>query len=648
VRRFLALAAMAAVAMLVGALAAPAIGLGAADLQVTMNGNPTTTAPLGGNVTYSVLVENIGDATANSVTLADTLSPGGAADVASALTDTGTCSTGGGGAACTLGNMTAGSSANVTITLTPTATGSFDYTVTADATPNDAPLTNNSAIVTTDVVPAADLGLVATTSENPVLAGGTLTYSLAVTNAGPSDATNVSLTDTLPAGATLSGTPTAPAGVTCTNTTTDVTCAIGSLVKDATVTVSISVNVPGAGPLVNTAAVTATQLDPAPANNQAATTVAVTPVADLALTAVGSPTPAVNAGSELVYTLTATNGGPSAASGVTVTNTLPAGVGLTGLVPSQGTCSIAVNVITCKLGGLASGAKATITIKVQALTAGAITDTASVTAAEMDPVTTNNSASVATTVNLAADLALVGTGPTAPVPAGGLSVYRFTVTNNGPSPASTVVFSDTLPAGVTATAAIPDQGACGVVGQVLSCSLGIIPTGIAVVVEVQAVPTVVGLAVHNATVGAAEPDPSAANNAISLSTQVIPGADLVLTQRGAKARAALGDEIRYVLKVVNRGPFRSTVRVVSQLGKRFILGSALPSKGRCTARLKKVTCLIGRLAKGGSARVTLVVVPTAAGSLINTITATGKPPDGNLANSRVAVSTDVTRTPTSP
>src|SRR5205823_919911 len=50
VRRFLALAAMAAIAVLVGAFAAPAIGLGAADLQVTMTGNPTTTAPLGTDV----------------------------------------------------------------------------------------------------------------------------------------------------------------------------------------------------------------------------------------------------------------------------------------------------------------------------------------------------------------------------------------------------------------------------------------------------------------------------------------------------------------------------------------------------------------------------------------------------------------------
>jgi hypothetical protein len=182
----------------------------------------------------------------------------------------------------------------------------------------------------------------------------------------------------------------------------------------------------------------------------------------------------------------------------------------------------------------------------------------------------------------------------------------------------------------------------------VTCSLGIIPTAVAVNVEVHVVSTVTGQAVSNASVTAAEADPSNTNNAVTISADISAGADLALTQRGARARAALGDEIRYVLKVVNRGPSASNVRVVSQLGRRFILGSALPSKGRCTAKGRKVTCLIGRLAKGASARVTVVVVPTAAGLLTNTISATGTPPDGNPDNSRVSVSTQVGRTPTTP
>jgi len=650
VRRFLALAAMAAVAMLGGALAAPAVGLGAPDLQVTAQGSPPATAPLGGTFSYSFLVENVGANDATTATLADTVPSN--ITVTDATTDVGTCTVASGGASC---DLTPGSAvfavnqqAHVTISGTYGATGSAAYTLTATSSPADASSSNNAATVTTDVVPAADLGVVATTSDNPVLAGGALTYSLAVTNTGPSDASNVTLVDTLPAGTTLSGTPTAPAGVTCTNTTTDVTCTIGTLVKDATVTVAISVTVPGAGPLLNTATASATEVDPNTANNTATTSVDVTPVADLALTKVGAPTPAANVGDTVTYTLTATNNGPSAATGVTVTDNLPTSVGLVGLVPSQGTCTSVAFAITCNLGALASGAKATVTVRVTALAAGTANDTASVTANELDPVTTNNSASAATTVNLAADLALAATGPTKPVPAGGHARYIFTVTNNGPSPASSVVFTDNLPAGSLVVDATPDQGSCNLLGQSLTCSLGIIPPAVAVNVEVHVASTVTGQAVSNASVTAAEADPSTTNNAVTISANITAGADLALTQRGARTKAALGDEIRYVLKVVNRGPSASNVRVVNQLGRRFILGSALPSKGRCTAKGKKVTCVIGRLAKGASARVTIVVVPTAAGLLTNTIRATGTPPDGNPDNSVVSVSTQVSRTPSTP
>src|SRR5205085_397368 len=135
------------------------------------------------------------------------------------------------------------------------------------------------------------------------------------------------------------------------------------------------------------------------------------------------------------------------------------------------------------------------------------------------------------TINLSADLVVGGTGPTKPVPAGGVAVYLFTVTNAGPSPASSVTFTDALPAGATATDAIPDQGVCNLLGQTVSCSLGIIPSGVAIVVEVHASPTVIGQAISNAGATAAEPDPNPANSSVAISTDVTAGADLALTQR---------------------------------------------------------------------------------------------------------------------
>ena len=115
-----------------------------------------------------------------------------------------------------------------------------------------------------------------------------------------------------------------------------------------------------------------------------------------------SPDP-VNVGSDLTYTLTATNNGPTSATGVTVTDPLPAGVSFVSATPSQGSCS-GTTTVTCNLGALANGASAIVTIVVQPGAAGTLTNPASVSGDQPDPTPGNNDASVDTTVEAPADL----------------------------------------------------------------------------------------------------------------------------------------------------------------------------------------------------------------------------------------------------
>jgi uncharacterized repeat protein (TIGR01451 family) len=125
--------------------------------------------------------------------------------------------------------------------------------------------------------------------------------------------------------------------------------------------------------------------------------VTVTPVsveADLRITKSDAPDPVV-AGQVLTYTLTVTNNGPDGASGVTLTDTLPAAV--TFQSASTG-CTQASGTVTCNIGTLANGASATVQITVTPQSAGNITNTASVSAIEADPSTANNTASADTTV----------------------------------------------------------------------------------------------------------------------------------------------------------------------------------------------------------------------------------------------------------
>jgi uncharacterized repeat protein (TIGR01451 family) len=120
-------------------------------------------------------------------------------------------------------------------------------------------------------------------------------------------------------------------------------------------------------------------------------------LANLSITKVADNNP-ISLGDYLTYTITVTNIGPSEATNVTMSDTLPVEVAFFSATPSQGTCSGTTEII-CALGSLANSASATVTIIVHATQTGTFRNTASVTATETDPDLTNNSASWDTTVN---------------------------------------------------------------------------------------------------------------------------------------------------------------------------------------------------------------------------------------------------------
>jgi uncharacterized repeat protein (TIGR01451 family) len=166
--------------------------------------------------------------------------------------------------------------------------------------------------------------------------------------------------------------------------------------------------------------------------------------ADLEITMSGTPDPVV-AGSPLTYQLNVANSGPSDAQSVSVVDTLPAGVTLASVTPSQGSCS-GTTTITCAIGPLANGASATVTIVVTldgalVQTAGApttIQNNAGVSSQPTDPNTNNNSASVTTNVVAQADFAITSFNAVAPpaqitVGEDTTLLLRKVITNNGPS-----------------------------------------------------------------------------------------------------------------------------------------------------------------------------------------------------------------------
>lgn len=365
-----------------------------------------------------------------------------------------------------------------------------------------------------------DLSVTKTASPDPVNVGQPLTYTLTASNAtGNNDATGVVVTDTLPAGVTyVAATPTQGS---CTQSAGTVTCNLGNLDSGDSATITIVVKPTQPGTITNVAAIDGAQPDPNDTNDKAKVTTTVAAAANLSIVKTASPNP-VLVGQNLTYGLSVGNAGPSPATGVVVTDTLPAGVTYVSASSTLGSCSQAAGVVTCNLGALAVSGTATITIVVTPNQPGLLTNTAKVKGNEYDQVPGNNSSTTVTTANPAANLSITKSAAPDPVLVGGSLVYTISVKNLGPSPATGVVVTDPLPSNVVYVSSTASQGSCSQASGTVTCNLGTLANGATATVTITVRPTAKNLSTTNkATVKGNQADPVPSNNAGSATTKVL-------------------------------------------------------------------------------------------------------------------------------
>ena len=349
-----------------------------ADLSITKN---TSSAGIAGqSMVYTVVVTNNGPSSAASVSVADP-TPAGLTFVS----NSGGCTS---AYPCALGTLTSGQTVSITSTYTigAGAAGSvITNTATVSSTTTDPTAGNNTAVKATSITGSADITITKTgpASSTP---GSTLSYTITVTNNGPSDAAAVSVADGTPANTTF----VSNAGA-C---TTAFPCALGTMtagqVKTITSTFTVSPTFTGST-IANSASVTSTTSDPFLANNSATATTSFGGNADLSITKSGPAS--ANSGSTATYTLTITNNGPGTAVNVTVADPATPGLSITG---TSGACTTG---FPCAIGTLAPGqsvtAVATYTVTA---TSGSVTNTAQVSGSTTDSNNTNDSASATTQV----------------------------------------------------------------------------------------------------------------------------------------------------------------------------------------------------------------------------------------------------------
>ncbi len=591
------------------------------DLRVTKSAPAAVNA--GDTIAYTVKVKNPGPSAAATVNVTDTL-PGNAKYVSATG---GPVQSGNTLAWPVVASLAAGDSLVFTVFVEAPAGGAVTNIAAAATTTNEGALSNNRAVATTAVL-TADLAVTksAVAAADP---GDTIVYTITLANQGPGRAAGVVLRDSLPAGAAFvsaTGSPSAAGRLLAWPT-------VAALATGGQVVQTVRVIAPAAGTtLTNVALGSAATIDPAPADNRATAATTVT-VADVGVTKTG-PVAAI-AGDILVYVVTVTNAGPSAAKAVAVTDSLPSNATF---LSSTGGAVAAGGVLTWPVvPSLAAAAAITDTVRLRApLGGGTVANVAAVTSTTTDLLTTNNRSAVSTSVTASADLSVAKTGPPT-ASAGQTFVDTVTVKNLGASVAANVVVTDSLPANATFVTANPAPTSQA--GRLLTWTRPSLAAGDSAVftVTLQAPPTS-ALVTNIARATTSTAESSTANNRGTATTAVSALADLSVTKTGPPTASA-GQTFVDTVKVKNLGPsLAAGVVVTDSLPANATFVTANPVPTSQAGRL--LTWTRPSLAAGDSAMFTVTLqAPLGGGSVTNVARATTSTAESSTANNRGTATT---------
>jgi uncharacterized repeat protein (TIGR01451 family) len=565
-----------------------------ADLSVTNTDDQTSITP-GSPITYLITVSNAGPSTLTRVNLTDTrpaalLSP--VFTPASGSYNSGTGSwTGitlppGGSVSMTLSGMV---SASATGTLVNIAT-------VAAVSPDGDPVPGNNSATDTDTLgPTANLSVTKTDGQTTATPGTPVTYTITVSNAGPTAVSQITLNDPPPA-ALLSPvfTPSLGSYNSGNGAWTGITLGQGGSVS---MTVTGTISATASGSLVNTATVAtvAPELDPNLANNTATDADTLVPSGNLSVSLTDSQT-TETPGTSVSYAITVSNAGPSALTRLNLTGTLSAdllGPVFTPAIGSYDSGTGAWTGVTLAPGGSIS---MTLTGTINAAATGTLVNgvTVATVAPDVDPNLGNNTASDSDTLVPSANLAVTKTGP-ASVAAGQDISYTIVVTNVGPSQATGVSVGDATPAG--STFASSDCGAA------FPCAVGTMTVGqTRTIIATFTIGTSYSSPTfsNTATVSATTSDPVSTNNSSTATSTVVlsSSADLSITKTGPTS-AVRGEDVTYTITVTNNGPAGAANVQVSDStppGLTFVSNS-----GDCTVAFP---CPLGSLGAGATRTVT--------------------------------------------
>lgn len=508
---------------------------------------------------------------------------------------------------------------------------------------------------------AASADLVTNQNVSPIQgpAGGTFTYTITTTNAGPDTATGIALTDQLPSGSQFVSVNSSAGS--CNQSGGVVTCALPDIAAGSSgITTTIQVILPVDGVYTNTISGTTTSTDPNSSNNTNITkTTTAYSAADLQMNATASSANVV-AGQPYTYNLSVTNNGPDpVASGgqISISFQVPSGATITQLPAGSGwTCTpgtgypLSTGTITCSAAALANGAtSATLTAQAVANQTGSVAAAFSTSATDgsgnpmPDGNPDNNTSPVSVNVSAGSDVSITGSATPNPVAQGGNVTYTLTPRFNGGIPPGTtgdqtITVTSTLGTGLTYVpgSASGNGWTCSASGQILTCTLPGPYTGGNYTnmpqITYQATTSQTGTLSTAVSISAPETDPVPANNNATINVTSSNTADLSIQKTASLNPVVPGQGFNYYLSIHNNGPLAviagQTITVTDNIPAGVTLTGApsgggwtcTPTTGFPAAGPTTVSCSIsGPLASGSSApTISVPVTLSSAGAVSNT------------------------------
>lgn len=548
-----------------------------ADVALSTAATPSTVYS-GNSITYTQTITNNGPASASGISFTE--STPGTTTFESVSAPTGwTCTNPAVGSTgtitCTDPNplASAGTADIVVVVNVPAAAaaGTITASSSVSATTSDPNSTNNTTSVSTTDAVQCDLAVTNSTGGvTDVKTTTNFTLTQVVTNNGPSACSTGTVTEPTPTNATwVSDSVVNSGGATWTCPNANPTaCTATSVAPGSTATITAVYKSGGTAGLsiTDTVTVGTTTHDTYTGNNTASVTIGITSGADadLSVTNSGSVDP-VAPGNTITYTQTVTNNGNGSATTPVLTETIPSG--MTGVLTCPAgwtlsglTCTDKTNLTS---GTTVTGFSLVLTVPANT-TATSISETAAVNSSTTDPNANNNSVTVTTVVSGSAALSITNTDTPVPVQSGGTITYTQTVTNGGPSVATSSVMTETTPANTTfQSITIPTGWSCttpavGSAGTIncTDASFAVGSSTFTVVLKV-ATGTASGTAINDtATISSAVADPNSANNSATAADVVATGsqADLVVTNSPSATNVTAGSNVTYTQTITDNGP----------------------------------------------------------------------------------------------